>query len=255
MAVYTVTGANCPAVQVPSSITSITGAVPTSGDYLISGDTAVVLSPKLGRQAVRVELGATYGGGAAYAVHSGLDLSTSSGLTVSVSAGLAVVQGLVQLTAALTQALTDNVYSWVWLTQSGTLAVATQVAGTPAPAVPTGGKVFLGRVRAVSGSLTEYDYSGRCELKGGVLWRKTADPGAPGDSPSASIRLLSQSSNGLYFWDGTAWLSTGGLSGVVPEHIVSGGYWSVPQYHQAEIFGSLLVTGTLYVAGRIRVVA
>lgn len=256
MPVFTVTAANAPAIQIPSSVTSITGAVPTSNssDYLISGDTATVLAPKTNRNAVRLELTATYGGVGAYAVASGWELSVSSGLTAAISTGIGVVQGLVQTVSAATQVCTDNVYNWLWMTQAGTIALATQVAGTPAPSVPSGGKIFLGRILASGGSLTEFDYSGRCELRGGVLWRRTGDVGAPTDSPSANIKIITRTLSGQYFWDGSAHWALGGTSGVVPENIVSGSTFAIPQYYQTEVFGCLIVAGTLHVAGRLRIV-
>lgn len=211
---YTLNATSCPAPQA-------LGSAFYSRDYCVSTNPALPLqnSPAGYSGVSQGELGtksssqvnyslaqlsqvAKYGGGG-YAKVSGYDYGGASGLTVTVNAGIAMVDGPVESKTSQTIVVDDNANVWVWLKQNGTLTKSTSTS------VPTGGKVALFRVTTSAGSVTANDQSGVVSIVNGCLERQTADAGAPGDSPSSSLRLYTHTASGIYFWDGTRHVRVG----------------------------------------------
>lgn len=156
----------------------------------------------LNRNSRRSEVVSQFGGAGAFARIYGLELSEDTGLLIAYSEGASNINGPQVKTADATLALDDETYSWVWITSAGTLSAVADPDPLAVPDPPTDAAAFLGRCRMVGGALTEIDYSGRHELRGGTLWRRTADPAEPTDSPPANIQFFQRSLNGLYWWDG-----------------------------------------------------
>jgi hypothetical protein len=141
------------------------------------------------------------GGGGAYAIQFGYELSQSSGLTLAYTEGSTVADGP-RRKAAGTLALSPGTYSFLYVTQGGTVTAATQFNMTPPPTLPAA-SVFLGRVKTDIDNILEIDYSGRFFIQGNLLMRETADTGEPGDTPPAGVRFFTKTAGGsLYLWDG-----------------------------------------------------
>jgi hypothetical protein len=196
---YQYLAVDCPTPQGGETILDPAGG-PTTLEGFTVGE-AAGRAAKHTRNAAKGDAIGRWGGGA-YAVAIGLDLILPpSGLTLEVSPGQAMIDGPVTKTAATnrTLAISDNVNrALVWLTQAGTL-----VAMNNDLTRPTARCVFLGSVRSAGGNLVDVDYSGRGILRGGVLWRRTADVAAPGDAPSSALMLYTRTHKGLYLWDST----------------------------------------------------
>lgn len=63
--------------------------------------------------------------------------------------------------------------------------------------------VYLGRVVVDgAGVMTVIDYSGRLELKGGTLRRRTSDAGMPADTPPAEYLISHRTAGSRYLWEG-----------------------------------------------------
>lgn len=206
MLTWTKNAAACPAIQVPGSLLDPAGADASTvtslvAEGILAGTDGLTGLDAVNRNAVRLDNAARYGGARAHAVLEGLDLSGPGGLTVSCSAGAAVVGAAhVIVPAALTAALTNNADNWVWLLRTGLLSV--QPGTLAAPGSPA---VLLGLVVTAAGAVTGVDYSGRLELRGGTLYRRTADAGAPADTPPAGLILVQRTAGGRYLWDGDAY--------------------------------------------------
>lgn len=192
----------------PSRTTALipgTDAAPVASS-LTAGDTTQLLT-KHNRNATGLDALGTAGAGA-YAIirrnaAGSLDLSAGSDLTLNISVGDAILDGI-RHRAATTVNLTDNAYNWVWLTQAGTVSVTSDAAETPVPAAPAAICAFLGRVYCTGAAISVIDYSGRLEFRGGTLWRRTGDSGAPGDTPPY-YQIYTETLGGRYWWDGTAY--------------------------------------------------
>lgn len=203
---YALTAANCPAPQTPLSAL-YAGATPPSpvvGTALATGPAgAGGLVTLINADQVRGNLLGRYGGGG-YAVWHGLELTDGGGLEVDISTGQAGIDGPAEVRVATSLALTDNVTNRVWISRAGVLNKVTSASGTPlAPPDASTQWVFLGAVVTSGGAITSIDYSGRIQQdQGGVLWRRTADNGVPGDTPPSTVRLFTRTKSGLYFWDG-----------------------------------------------------
>lgn len=251
--VWTAIASLCPAARPVATLGDITNAVPSVSTTFVAGDT--LEASDLNQIGARNDLAGALGGGGIYCVQTGLEVTISSGITISVSAGKFVGDGECELSTATTLALTNNVYNWVYINNSGGLVAATS-ATTTVPAVPSGGKAFLARVLTAAGAITEIDYSGRLESKGGAVWRKTYDAGVPSDTPPSTVRFISESRNGLYYWDHTQWLAMGAGEVGTPYIIASGTTYVLPVGREHDTWGgTLVVNGTVVVDGRWRVSA
>lgn len=210
---YLLNATAVPAVQVPAALLNPSVDSPTTYQAIIAGDTTVGLT-KHNANCVRSDNLGRYGGGGR-AVAAGLELTAGSGLTLNYSAGVILADGSVYK-AGSTLAMTDASQNYVWISQGGTVAA---VVGSTTP--PAGTQVYLGRVTTAGGVITDIDYSGRVELKGGYLWRKTADAGVPGDTPPAGVKFWHQTAGALYFWDGTAYQ---GVPPIAASYVVIGAH-------------------------------
>lgn len=165
-----------------------------------AGETATVPA-SLNRNGDALDLLASFGGGG-FAVITGLTLSDGGGLTLNVAAGLAALGGYVEIEATSVgladahNTATDR--NWIWLSQNG--AVTKTLTTTP----PNAHAICIGSVTTSGGAITGIDTSGVVYLKGGALFRETADLGPPGDSPSALLTLFTRTPGGVFFWDTTA---------------------------------------------------
>lgn len=253
MPVWTLTAANCPTLQIPSALLNPADMVPTTTEVVVTTGAGSYgsgsLSIPFNSNAVSLDQVGRYGGGHAHCVKAGLDLSDGGGLTLDISAGIIGIDGS-PYKAATTQALTNAAQNYLWVSITG--AVTVQLNTTTAPA---GRQVYLGRVTTAGGAITAIDYSGRLELRGGTLYRRTADTGTPGDSPPASCQILTQTVDGTYLWDGGQYVRVGGGGGQAPYRILSTQTYVVPVYYQAQVYGSLQVDGVLRVDGQMRVTA
>lgn len=197
--VVALTAVQCPTITGPTSELSIPGAVPTTFNTIAPGNTSALLT-SFNQNAVRCDLIGRTGGGC-YAIGSGLALSaTGTGLTLTISAGHAMIDGPVQLPTGGTIACVNN-YNWIYLTQGGTLTSTTSATSTP-PAPPSAYCCFLGRVHATGGNIDAIDVSGVLTFAGGLSFRRTADAGAPTDTPPATLSFLSFTTGGNFLWVG-----------------------------------------------------
>lgn len=208
---YALNAAAVPAVQVPAALLNPSVDSPTTYQAITAGDTVDGLT-KHNANCVRSDNLGRYGGGGR-AVASGLELTDGGGLSLAYSAGVILADGTVYK-AAGTLALADNSTSYLWISQGGAV---TPVVGSTTP--PAGTQVYLGRVVTLAAAITDIDYSGRVELKGGYLWRRTNDAGAPGDAPSSAVKFWHQTAGALYFWDGTAYQ---GVPPIAASYVVIG---------------------------------
>lgn len=199
----------CPALQVPATpAPSIAGAfaagsgwTPKTTQRLPQPDSTSVVAP-FNANAQHLELLSNFGGGG-YAVLEGLTLSAGTGLTLNIAKGYGAIGGLVELAANTTLALPDgtNARRWLWLRQDGTLTY-TLTAAPPAATVC----VLLGSALVNAGAIASVDTSGVLFRRGGLLWRETADPGVPGDTPPASIAFVARTPGGCFLWDGVGYV-------------------------------------------------
>lgn len=209
--VYTEIALYCPAlVEAPSplSLSADPAAPLTFNSFTAGATTGTAL--KLNQNSRRAEIISQWGGAGAHGVFYGLDLSVSSGLTLAYSAGGANVNGPQVKSAAGTLALTQSVYNYVWITSAGTVTAVTSSTRTTVPAAPTSACCFLGRVLCNASNIVEIDYSGRQYLRGGCLWRRTADEGEPTDEPSATTLFFNRTAGGVYAWDGVEYFAVAG---------------------------------------------
>lgn len=193
----------CPAVQLPAGLLVPADGAPVNWEQIGTGEAGASGLAKLNRNFVRSAGTGRHGGGG-YAVAAGLDLESGNGLTLTITPGLALIDGPVVPPAAQREkALTDNIDRiYLWLSRAGTV---TPVNDSLTP--PEGAQAFLGSAKTASGAITELDYSGRMELRGGYLWRRTGDEGVPADEPPADAAFLQVSGDALYLWlAGRYWL-------------------------------------------------
>lgn len=187
-----------PQLMAPAGLLLPSGAAPVVCEPLVAGQTTEAPA-RVNRNAVRLDALARFGAGA-YGVAYGLELTTASGLNRTVTAGCAILDGAVVLEAEAVVALADNATSYLWLTRAGNV-VAVAGSLTP-PATPA---AYLGAVAVAAGVQGTEDYSGRAELRGGMLLRRDGDSGPPGDAPPAGVRFLHRNTSGLWLWDGTVY--------------------------------------------------
>lgn len=198
---YNYPAASCPAVLQPATYIDTGAATPNVWELIGTGYQPG-LSGYLSRNARRDEAMARNGAGG-WGICWGLDITYTSGLSITVTAGQAMIDGPTPGSpVAVTKAVTDNIArAYLWQNQSGTIPNPINNSQTP----PAGATAYLGSVKTVSGAVTEIDYSGRVlMLRGGLLWRRTGDTGAPLDTPPAGLALLTRTQSGLYLWDSVA---------------------------------------------------
>lgn len=205
MPVYALLATQVPAVQVPSAYLDPADMTPGAAEAIVAGETDTGLD-KANRNFARQDLLAQIGAGGPHGIQQGTgELSAGSGLTCNISAAAYRING-VDYADAQTFACSSGP-NYLWLNASG----AVVRSGTTA--VPSGGRIYLGLVYAGGGVISSIDYSGRHELRSGLLFRVTADEAEPEDEPDASISFFALTNAGLYLWDGDAYQPlTGGTT-------------------------------------------
>lgn len=192
----------CPAPVVPSTLilladayTLPSGNAPAASTFADSNTSTV--RPKLNRNATAQDMLGRYGGGG-YGIGSGLTLSApASGLNLDVAAGQAIIDGVVEVAAATTVAIPSSAgRAFIWLLQNGTL---TYTLNTTAPQERC---CYIGNCLVGGGNILSVDFSGVVYLRGGHLWRETADVGLPDDEPPEGWAGYTRTYDGVWFWDG-----------------------------------------------------
>ena len=261
--VWTLNASAVPAIVVPGSLLSITGAVPTVRSVVTAGASGSgSLTTPFNRNAAAVDALGRAGAGAyavdwdsnpASAVLPGLDLTVSSGLTLAIAAGQAVLDSVVQQLTATTKALADNMARvYLWLSQNGTITAVNN--STAKPGV-TGPEVFIGSVITSAGAITQIDGSGVLYFRGGTLTRQTADTTTPTDSPPAGVMFINKGVGASWLWDGAVYSAIAGAqTAMFPMTVGNGQTVTVPAGYQA-VIEEMAVSGTgvLTVNGRLRI--
>jgi hypothetical protein len=160
-----------------------------------------VTSSKLNRNAAQMDLVGRYGGGG-YAVAFGLEIEIGQDGHAIVHAGHAVIDGVVEVSEKTVLKLLpscERVY--VWLRQDGELWCSGDVRSLPG--VPA---CYLGCCKVVDSKAVEADQSGVLYLKGGSLWRETADTGVPSVTPNFGGCHVHVVQGGTLYFDGRRYL-------------------------------------------------
>lgn len=212
---YSLTAVRCPALKVRTTALDPAAALagnasPVAYRGLLVGD-ILELAPSVNELAVAAEALGAFGGGA-YAIVSGIGgellLSAGSGLTLNVADGAALID--VVITPLLPSVvLSNDTYNYVWLTRARAFTVLTSADPDTPPTPPSTACTYLGRALTAAGAITEVDHSGRAELRGGTLVRRTGDAAAPTDNPPDSLQFLAITAGGRYWWDGLAYTPLG----------------------------------------------
>lgn len=241
-----------PAPQVPGAPIWIAENAISIGTYTIPNarpipqGTTGELPAFLCENAARLDLGARHGAGA-YGIAYGLVASNGGGLIVEVTAGQAMIDGVVELYEDATIVVGVSTTSFIWFKLDGTLEV--RVSLTP-PAQPA---VLIAVVTTDASAITSVEFAGVVYLRSGVPERETADIGPPLDTPDETWRGWTKTQSGLWWWDGAAYQRLVNDVPFVRDEIE--GSVHIPEDHQQMWFGSLTISGTLRVGGRVRVVA
>lgn len=225
---YELTYDLCPPMQGPADLLDVNAdspATPLSFIAALPGMVLGITSWMLNRNWRRCENITRYGA-SGYGVQWGLELEDGGTLTGRVTDGAYSCDGENTLVGADEAGYTDFTcyegYNWVWVSPAGTVTALHDVDPAAVPSPPANATVFLGRMRFESGVLTEIDYSGRPFIRSGRLQRKTADVGAPGDSPLDTLNFVQRSSDGSWQWDGAAYIPYLNDSGVTETKILDG---------------------------------
>lgn len=243
-----------PAPQQSSGFLRLLDGQTDSGNAPVSltiplGTNGADVPSRFNRLPTGVDLTGRYGGGS-YAVAYGLTCCAGAGLLLNVAAGHAIVDGVVELPSDTALNMNDNTTNYVWFKRDGTLQAQNNILD--APLVPG---VFIAAVVTASGSIVSIDTSGVCSLRNGWLFRETADPGKPGDTPSSGLVFLTRTLGGTYLWDGRAYnLQVNGLP-LAKSSISIGEIVTVPAGYQSQVFDSFSIAGAFTVKGAFRVTA
>lgn len=253
----TLLASQCPAPVVAATLTKMADAyttaptppVPTSLP-VVSGDSN--WGAKINRNLTGADLIARFGGGG-YAVAFGLGLSFTTGLTLTIAAGQAMIDGVVEIAATTTQAIADSHpgptdRAWIWLLRSGVISV---VHNSLTP--PSANCCLLGSCTTSGGNITAVDTSGVLYLRGGSLYRESADTGMPTDSPGANVLFVHKTTYLEYLWDGAKYRVIGDLAGASKDVVASGDLVYVPTGYQAQYYDKLSISGRLLIDGRVRI--
>jgi hypothetical protein len=208
----------CPAMQGRRTALYVVNAgVVTNGNAPVAEnmitDTTNFRYNTIRPHATRLDLTAGFGGCNVCCILSGSNngnelalVAPGSGLQLTIKAGQANIGGIVEKSTDSTLAVPDSHPGtagdrlWIWLNQNGTLSYT--IAGASAPA---GLSCLLGSVTTSGGNITAVDTSGVCYLSGGYLFRESADPGIPTDTPLTGAVLIHRSTFCDWLWDGVAY--------------------------------------------------
>ena len=198
--VYKLLASQLPEIKVPTDIIDPVDGITTSAKTISPGQSP--WTPTFNQNAVRLDLTGRYGGGI-YGAAFGLDLTIGTGLSVITTPGQAMIDGPITIADEISTGVLDNARSFLWLDQDGVIAPYIMPDDGSEMEVPDIAAFLLGSVLAENGAITEVDYSGRMELRGGVGFRRTGDIGTPTDTPPSSIQFWTRTQGGLYWWDGS----------------------------------------------------
>ena len=191
--VYNLTAAQCPPLIVPSAYLIPGTHAPVTADSFDAVTHALEVKPLLEANAARQDLLGRHGGGA-IALGAGLELTPGSGLTLNIGEGVALIDGPVHIPAT-TLALSNGT-NRIWISQAGVPTARLDLT------TPSGLQLFIGTVAVASNVIdADIDRSGVLFHRG-TLIRRTADAGAPGDTPPATLAFLTLTAGGLYQWTG-----------------------------------------------------
>lgn len=247
-----------PAPIVPTGISSFaTDNVPLVAMSILQGSQSPVVSDAFNRNQVRNDYGARYATGG-NCIGEGFGLSVSSGLNISIAAGTFVSDGLLWTKSAYVLTLPANqARVWIWAvrvpptsTDPATLSFTYKTDLT----VPTGGVGIVGSC-ATNGTTVigpTFDTSGVVYSKSGQLWRTTGDTGIPSDSPPASWRGFTQTTGGLWFWDGSMHHPYTNFLTLTKTTIPTGFAECIPAGYESSVFGAFSIVGALTVKGLYR---
>ena len=197
-----IAAAALPAVQVPAALLTPASPMPPGFASLAGGESGPgSLSTPFNKNALQAAACAE-GGGGGYGIEAGLAIGTAANLSLPITAGRANIRGRVTLAASVLAISPSITRAYVWLSAGGVLS-AVNNSTTP----PAGEQLFLGSCVSSASAITSVDTSGVMYLRGGMLWRETADAGMPADTPPATVAFFNKTAGGLYLWDGTRyWL-------------------------------------------------
>lgn len=243
---YGIIAASCPAIATyPALINPGDNPIPTGIlENFIVGDQGPDSRDKMNRDICKIAVLYRHGGGLR-AILNGLGLATAASLSLPIGKGQAAFDGLATLGADTTLAMTDDSLNYVWFSDGEQL----QRTATTTP--PAGVWVYLGAARAAAGQITEIDYSGRLELRGGKGYRKTGDVGMPTDTPPSGMMFINETLGGTYEWDGSKYVRYWEPLGMQQETITD--KVKIPSGYQVLMFNRLTVTGFLQVDGNLKV--
>ena len=180
-----------------SSIAIDGGTAPSSGT-IASGGIPSTLIVAVNDHAARVDLATQVFTGLPSVV-DGMTLSAGSGLVLNVAAGHVSIKGVKEY-AGGTITLTASATSRVWIDQTGAILSGT---GTYTPSNPA---CYLGSVTCSGSAITAIDTSGVFKLVGGIPVRTVTDTFKVTTAPTAGSAVhITKTTNGTWFWDGTAY--------------------------------------------------
>ena len=191
---------SCPAVQINAQTPTLAGCFNPAGPGLPGApaltngeryDLASIFNQLSGYAWMVANLGGSMPG-----ILWGLDLGEVGALTVQVAAGQAIIGGIIEK-AAQNVVFSDNATSYLWLNANGSYDAV--VGSTTAPNATS---VFLGQVTTSGGVVTGADTSGVQFHRGGLCNRITADNFLPSDTPNSAAVIRTQTSGGVFLWEG-----------------------------------------------------
>jgi hypothetical protein len=194
---YNLLSTEVPALQVPEAFLVPDDEVAATAEIIPAGSSGLDALEIINQNTVRLDQAGRYGGAFGYCVKQGLALSDGGGLSLTIGEGVLGVDAGVYL-AEQSESIPNAATKYVWLSATGDPQLSDSTS------VPTDGLVYLGRVKTAGNVFTEIDLSGVLYLRGSLLYRKTGDYAAPGDTPPASLTLYTRTAGGVYLWDGTA---------------------------------------------------
>ena len=193
----TLTATQVPKPTAASSFYKLVNGTTITAKTFTTGETSTVPG-KLNSNSVQLDNAFRYGSGS-NGVCYGLNVTAGTGLTITVSSGHAIAGTFVELASDATIAVpASSARVHVWIDSAGAVSVVNNSLTPPAGTV-----TYLGSCVTDTSSVLSTDTTGVCYLRNGVMWRQTADTGVPGDTPSTGMVFFTQTSNGVYFWDGT----------------------------------------------------
>ncbi len=215
MPTYTLLASACPVPVVPSTICDPDVDTPLGGPVLVAAQTST-LRTAFQELSCRADLAARWSGGG-YAIVYGLNISIGSNLNVNVSTGQAAIDAWVtktSITAVPVSASKTRVY--IYLMASGNFTTVNESL-TP----PVGACAFIGSCVTGVSTVTSVEDGGVMRIKGGSLWRRTADVVTPTDTPPGNLSFITAGVSKWWLWDGERYAEISPGSGAVSQLAVA----------------------------------